>query len=113
MLLAEPAPSPVVGRELPLDPALFALDAVVWTDMNSRALTYGASGGASLDVAFPDMPMLGLWQVPGAHYICIEPWQGHADPEGFAGEFVTKPGLVSLAPGDIHCLHLSITVNPS
>ena len=113
LLLAEPAPSPVVGRELPLDPALFALDAVVWTDMNSRALTYGASGGASLDVAFPDMPMLGLWQVPGAHYICIEPWQGHADPEGFAGEFATKPGLVSLAPGDIHCLHLSITVNPS
>ena len=113
LLLAEPVPSPVMGRELALDPALFALDAVVWTDINSRALTYGAPGGASLDVAFPDMPMLGLWQVPGAHYICIEPWQGHADPEGFAGEFAAKPGLVSLAPGDIHSLHLSITVNPS
>jgi len=113
LLLPEPQPSPVAGRELPLDPALFANDAVVWTDLRSRALTYGAPGGASLEVAFPDTPMLGLWQIPGAHYICIEPWQGHADPEGFAGEFATKPGLVILAPGDVHSMHLSVTVHPS
>jgi galactose mutarotase-like enzyme len=113
LVLPEPAPTPVKGRDLPLTSALFDIDAVVWTDQRSRALTYGAPGGASLDLAFPDSPMLGLWQVPGAHYICIEPWQGHADPEGFAGEFATKPGLVILPAGDTHSLHLSVMVHPS
>jgi len=103
--------SPVRARELPLDDALFGADAVIWTDLHSRALRYGAPGGASLDLAFPDTPMLGLWQVPGARYICIEPWQGHADPLGFDGEFITKPGLVILPPGEVRSFHLSVTVN--
>jgi galactose mutarotase-like enzyme len=95
LLLPDPQPTPVEGR-----------------DLASRSLHYGAAGGASLDVRFPDMPMLGLWQVPGAHYICIEPWQGHADPQGFEGEFITKPGLVILPPGAVRSFRLSITVNP-
>jgi galactose mutarotase-like enzyme len=102
--------TPVEGRELALDAGLFVDDAVVWTDLASRALTYGAPGGASLDLAFPDTPMLGLWQVPGAHYICIEPWQGHADPQGFDGDFTTKPGLVMLPPGGLRSFRLSVGV---
>lgn len=112
LLLPDAVQSPVQGCELPLDPALFAEDALIWTDLASRALRYGAPGGASLDLAFPDMPMLGLWQVPGARYICIEPWQGHADPQGFAGEFATKPGLVILPPGALRSFACSVTVNP-
>ena len=112
LLLPDAMPTPVVGRSLALDEALFVDDAVIWTDLTSRALRYDAPGGAGLDIAFPDMPMLGLWQVPGARYICIEPWHGHADPQGFSGEFATKPGLVTLAPGGMRQFHLSITVNP-
>ena len=111
LLLPEAQPTPVEGRTLMLDAALFADDALIWTDLASRSLNYGAPGGASLDIGFPDMPMLGLWQVPGARYICIEPWQGHADPQGFAGPFSDKPGLVTLAPGAVRSHHLSITVN--
>ncbi len=112
LLLPRAEPSPVHGRDLALDPALFEADAVVWTDLASRALRYGAPGGTSLDMAFPDTPMLGLWQVPGARYICIEPWQGHADPQGFAGEFAAKPGLVILPPGGVRWFRLSVTVDP-
>lgn len=112
LLLPDTEPSPVAGRELPLDPALFAADALIWTDLASRSLRYGAPGGSSLDLAFPDTPMLGLWQVPGAPYICIEPWQGHADPQGFAGEFISKPGLVILPPGAVRSLWFLVTVNP-
>ena len=112
LLMPDLEDSPVVGRDLALDAALFRADALIWTDLASRSLRYGAPGGASLDLAFPDMPMLGLWQVPGAHYICIEPWQGHADPQGFDGEFVSKPGLVILPPGAVRSFRLSVTVNP-
>ena len=111
LLLSEAEPSPVKGCDLPLDEALFCADALIWTELHSRALRYGAPDGASLDLAFPDTPMLGLWQVPVARYICIEPWQGHADPQGFDGEFTAKPGLVILGPGEARAFSLSITVN--
>lgn len=110
VLLPDAEPTPVQGRDLPLSPDLFTADAVIWTDLASRALTYHAPGGAALRLEFPDTPMLGLWQVPGARYICIEPWQGHSDPAGFAGDFTEKPGLVLLAPGQAKIYRLSVTI---
>ncbi|WP_408589470.1 aldose 1-epimerase family protein [Novosphingobium sp.] len=110
LLRAASEPTPVVGRELALDESLFTADALIWAGLNSRALSYGAEGGAWLDLEFPDTPDLGLWQVPGARYICIEPWAGHADPEGFADEFSTKPGVITLAPGASRRFALSVTV---
>jgi hypothetical protein len=44
-------------------------------------------------------PMLGVWQKPGARYVCIEPWAGIADPAGFAGDFRDKPGVMELEAG--------------
>lgn len=110
LLLAGSEPSPMQGCELALDESLFSADAMIWTDLASRSLTYGADGGAWLDVAFPDTPMLGLWQVPGARYICIEPWQGHADPVGFTGDIREKPGMIALAPGASHSIRMNVTV---
>lgn len=110
LLLPEGEPTPVQGRELALDESLFVADALIWTGLNSRAVSYGADGGTWLDLTFPDTPDLGVWQVPGARYICIEPWAGHADPVGFAGEFADKPGVITLAPGESRRFALNVTV---
>jgi hypothetical protein len=110
LLLPEGEPSPVQGRELALSESLFTADAMIWTDLASRRLSYGAEGGAWLDVAFPDTAMLGLWQVPGARYLCIEPWHGHADPMGFAGDVREKPGIMVLAPGQSQCIRMDVMV---
>lgn len=112
LLLPDGVPTPVQGRELSLDADLFRADALIWTELNSRRLSYGAEGGAWLDVAFPDTPMLGIWQVPGARYICIEPWQGHSDPVGYAGDFAEKPGVVVLEPGASRSFRMDVTVRP-
>lgn len=113
LLLPDGAPTPVRGRELALDADLFRADAVIWTDLASRAASYGADGGTWLDVAFPDMHMFGLWQVPGARYICLEPWAGHSDPMGFDGDFRTKPGVVLLPPGETARFRMDVTVRPA
>lgn len=113
LLLPEGAPTPVEGRDLALDAALFEADAVVWDSLTSRSLTFGAPGGGGLEIAFPDMPMLGIWQKPGAPFLCIEPWQGHADPVGFSGDFREKPGIVQLAPGASRSLRMDVTVLPA
>jgi galactose mutarotase-like enzyme len=109
-LVARSEPTPVVGRELALRPALFDDDALIWDRPASRSCTYGTPGGARLEIAFADTPMLGVWQKPGAHYICIEPWAGIADPAGFAGDFRDKPGVMALAAGGSRSFRMDVTV---
>ncbi len=112
LVLPEPQPTPVKGRTLTPDASQFEADAMIWDRLNSRSLIYGAPGGASLAIAFPDTPMLGIWQKPGAHYLCIEPWQGIADPMGHAGDFSDKPGVVTLEPDARRSFRMDVTVQP-
>ena len=102
--------SPVDGRTLSLRDSLFEADALVFDCPESRSVRYGAPSGGSIRVDFPDMPHLGIWTKPGAGFICIEPWQGHADPEGFDDELSTKPGIVLVQPGASRNFTIGITV---
>jgi galactose mutarotase-like enzyme len=90
--------SPVHGDRFRLNDALFADDALVWTDLASHRLTYGAPGATALVIDFPDTPHLGIWTKPGAAFVCVEPWAGHADPLGYRGDFHEKPGVMTLDP---------------
>lgn len=106
-------PSPANSRELLLNEELFRNDALIWDVFESKSLTYGVDGGTTLDLHFPDTTSMGVWQVPGARYICIEPWQGHADPAGFTGDFREKPGVVLLDPGATRTFRMDVTVRPA
>ncbi len=109
-IAANTRPTPLDGRTLRLTDALFARDALVWDHVRSDRLTYGASDGPRLEIAFPDTPMLGVWTKPGARYVCVEPWHGIADPEGFTGEFRDKPGVFEVAPGGEKRIAMSVTL---
>jgi len=109
-IAAETRASPLDGRTLHLRDDLFANDALVWNDVRSDHVVYGAGEGPSLRVDFPDTPMLGIWTKPGAHYICIEPWHGIADPEGFTGDIRDKPGIFEVAPGGEKRIALRVTL---
>lgn len=102
--------SPLDGRTLALDDALFADDALVWTELASQRVRYGADAGPHLEIAFPDTPYLGIWTKPGAHFVCIEPWHGHADPAGFDGDFRAKPGVFEIAPGAEKRITMRVTL---
>jgi galactose mutarotase-like enzyme len=107
----EEHPTPVVGREMRLRDDLFTDDAVIFDQLKSRRLRYGAPDGPHLDIAFPDTPYLGVWTKPGAGYICIEPWHGIADPEGYSGDFRDKPGVFEVEPGGVYECRMSITLH--
>jgi galactose mutarotase-like enzyme len=92
-------PTPVNARRLALGDDLFTGDALIFDAIRSRSVTYGADSGPRIRVSYPDAPYLGIWTKPGAGFICIEPWHGLADPEGFSADFSVKPGVFSVAPG--------------
>lgn len=110
LLRPAPEPSPVCGRDIAVRDAMFDDDAMIFDALASRSVRFGAPGGTILDIAFPDMPLLGIWTKPGAPYLCIEPWQGIADPEGFAGEFRDKPGVIEVPPGQDHIFAMRIDI---
>ena len=111
-MLERGAPSPVEGNVLHLRDELFNDGAIVWDELASRSLTYGAeNGGPRLSVRFPDTPHLGVWTKPGADFLCIEPWQGFASPSGFDGELADKPGIVSLPVGETRRWRMDISVS--
>ena len=98
LLAPEPLPTPIVNRRLRLDDELFRNDAIIFDAVRSRSVSYGADRGPRIRVGFPDSPYLGVWTKPGANFICIEPWNGIADPQGFTADFLQKPGIIQIAP---------------
>lgn len=110
LIAAETRPSPLDGRTLHLADDLFAEDALVWDSVASQAVEYGASDGPRLRIIFPDTPRLGVWTKPGAAFVCIEPWHGVADPDGFTGEYRDKPGVFEVAPGGSERITMGVTL---
>jgi galactose mutarotase-like enzyme len=109
-LFAATRPSPLDGKILHLTDALFAEDALIWDPVASQSVIYGAADGPRLRIDFPETPYLGIWTKPGAAFVCVEPWHGHADPAGFTGDFRTKPGVFEVAPGADWTCRMAVTL---
>ncbi len=100
--LLDPTPHdlPLNGRTLGLREDLFSRGAMVLLSPVSRRLRYAAPGAAAVEMAWQGFEQLGLWMKPGADFLCLEPWAGHADIVGHEVEAWHKPGIMLLHPGE-------------
>ncbi len=89
---------------------LFRDDVLILDQVKSRSVLYGGRSGPRLRIAFPDAVYLGLWTKPGAPFICIEPWHGITDSQGFTGDFMEKPGIFVLKGGAALTARMDITL---
>lgn len=108
-----PQPSPVQGRALALSAALFAADALILDRPTSRSVRYTAPGAEVIEVSWEGFSQLGVWsRMTGpdtcGDFLCIEPWHGTASPADFEGEFLDKPGLLVIPPGERRVLTMRI-----
>jgi galactose mutarotase-like enzyme len=110
LLTPELHPTPIAGRRLALDDALFQEDVLIFNQLESRSVIYGGASGPRIRIGFPDARYLGIWTKPGAPLICIEPWHGITDPEGFSGDFKDKPGVFVLKRGESLSTRMDITL---
>lgn len=99
--LIEVESSPLLhnSKELPLSKELFKKDAIVLKELQSTSVqlvSEKTERGILFD--FECFPFLGLWDAPGADFLCIEPWCGIADSVDTNQEFTNKEGIVSLPP---------------
>jgi galactose mutarotase-like enzyme len=112
LLSPQRLPTPVENRRLTLRDELFAADALIFDRIVSRTVTYGSEVGPRIAISFPGVPYLGVWTKPGANFICIEPWHGLTDPQGFSGELQDKPGSLIIPPGQVVTIAMALTLLP-
>ncbi|WP_296768069.1 aldose 1-epimerase family protein [Selenomonas sp.] len=102
------------GQELPLDYALFKDDALAYAGLKSDEVTLRSrKGDKKVTMVAKDFPYWGFWTPAqgGAPFICLEPWQGHADYAGYAGEFKDREGSLTLAAGESRTFVYRIRIN--
>ena len=104
------------GRDMdyiPLKLELFQEDALVFSELNSSTIaikSWDHERGVTMD--FSEFPYLGVWtKKEGAPFICLEPWQGHADYEDFTGELKDKEGSIALERGDTFKIGYTLTID--
>lgn len=95
---------------LPLKKEYFEIDALVFKNIKSRALTLKKSNSAKkIKVEFADFKYLLLWHKYDSKYMCIEPWTGIPDVCGLGFEIEKKEGITSLESGGEKSLVHTIT----
>lgn len=85
---------------LPLTESIFDEDALVFQGLESNWIAIKEIGSTPLlKVHFSGFPWAGIWAKPGAPFVCIEPWFGHADWVGEIGEIESKHAIQNLDAG--------------
>lgn len=80
---------------------LFKEDALVFKNIPSKQVwIQHKDGGKRLQVTYNGFPHLGIWSIPGADYVCIEPWIGCADMFDQPKDFFEKDCLINLRPNE-------------
>lgn len=107
-----PRPTPIRERVLSLDEGLFQEDALVFLEPRSRSLGFESEGGPALTLRWEGFRHLGIWAKPdpGPAFLCLEPWEGHADPADWDGDFTVKPGGFLLPPNASRRWNFTVTL---
>lgn len=86
---------------LPITEQLFDKDALVIEHDQARKVSLCRADGRPYLTVTMNAPLFGIWSPPkkNAPFICIEPWYGRCDREGFRGELKEREWGNCLAPG--------------
>lgn len=92
---------------LQLDNSLFENDCLIFKNLNSRSVNLdNKTTGQKIKVNFDGFNYLLIWTVPGAPFICIEPWCGITDNVNTTKQLNQKEGIEKLEKGgEFYRLH--------
>jgi len=78
----------------------FINDAIMMKKLKSNtiALKQKKDNKKILEFTFEEFPILAIWSMPEAPFICLEPWFNYADRVIETGYFKDKEGVITLNP---------------
>lgn len=85
---------------LPLSRSLFDYDTMIWDHVPGNTVSLvGTRSGHGIRMDFPGFDFLGVWSAPGAPFVALEPWTGHATYTNEDDVLEHKENITLLAPG--------------
>ncbi len=85
--------------ELILNDELFTLNTLIFQGLSSETVTLkNPSGKTLVKLNFKEAETLAVWTIPGAEFLCLEPWNGLPDFVDSTGELTEKTGIMKLLP---------------
>lgn len=99
--------------QIPITNILFANDAILLDGGNISSVgLLDTKGNEVLRVSCPQAQVFGLWapNKPECPFVCIEPWCGVADRQGFSGDISERDCIQKLEPEHIFSFDYSITI---
>lgn len=99
------------NKSCPITDHMFDEDALIFDhQIDWIAITY-PDGTPYISMSCKGFTSFGIWSLPGAPYICLEPWDGRCDDVGFVGDIFTKPGILTLEPQAVYKKGYSVQIH--
>lgn len=95
-----------------IDAHMFDKDALVFDNGQiQKAGILFPDGTPYLTLTSEGFPNFGIWSVPGAPFVCLEPWMGRCDDCGFEKPLSEKANINVLKPDEEFIKSYQITVH--
>ena len=98
------------GRGFDLTDDYFQTGSFFLRDMPTEVSLKSRLSDRFLTVSYEGFPYLGFWKVPGASYLCIEPWCSLPAYLGQNTELYEKADLMRVEPGETNVHEYSIAI---
>ena len=99
------------GKKIVLSRDAFANDALIIEDPNSTKVNLkNDKNNYNLSFSYEGFKYIAFWNVPGAEYVCLEPWCGITDYDNCSGNIEDKKGIETLEVGEKFVRNLEIEI---
>lgn len=93
----------------PIKEHIFDRDALVFENGQVQQVRIaGPDRSPYVTLCCEGFPYVGIWSKPEGKFVCLEPWIGRTDNDGFAGDLSQKAGEASLDAGESQMYSYSI-----
>lgn len=99
-----------IQKETVVTKELFDNDVLIFDNSQLYSAALADQNGEYVEVSFTGFPACGIWAVPGAPYVCLEPWFGSDDVPCTDNEFAHRNNMNFLTPGNTFTA--TYTINP-
>ena len=87
---------------LSVDEELLANDALIFDhEQFDEVWVCHKDGSPYVGMKYQGIPSMGIWSMPNAPFVCLEPWMGRCDNTGYDKELSQKPNINVLEPEGI------------
>ena len=98
----------------PLTEELLANDALIFDhEQFDEVWVCHKDGSPYVGMKYQGIPSIGIWSMPNAPFVCLEPWMGRCDNVGFNKDISEKPFINHVDAGEtfVNGYELIVAVN--